>query len=80
MRILSTISLVFLYLAVAGQKDNLEQYISKKAKEINVSSDDLEGLEFLDTILANKRIVFLGESSHGTEEYSQIKFKLKIST
>jgi erythromycin esterase len=43
---------------------------------MNAGSKDFKGLNFLDTLLQNKRIVLLGESSHGTEEYSQIKLQL----
>jgi erythromycin esterase len=73
---LSTI-LIVLSQTVAGQEENkLQQYISLHAKEMNVGSGDFKGLGFLDTLLAKKRIVLLGESSHGTEEYSTTKLQL----
>jgi erythromycin esterase len=37
---------------------------------------DMSDLSFLDTVLKDARIVMLGESSHGTEEYSQVKKQL----
>ncbi len=37
---------------------------------------DFSDLTFLEPALANKRIVMLGESSHGVEEYSQAKLRL----
>lgn len=58
---------------VATGQDSLETYISLHAKEINPFGTSYAGLNFLDSLLQNKRIVLLGESSHGTEEYSQIK-------
>lgn len=37
---------------------------------------DFSDLSFLETPLANKRLVMLGESSHGVKEYSQAKLRL----
>ncbi len=76
MRICLTFYCSLLFLTTAGQDVSLMQYIQKNAKEINAGIDDFKGLEFLDTLLINKRIVLLGESSHGTEEYSQTKLRL----
>lgn len=49
----------------------LAEVIQRHVKEV-----DSNRLQFLDTVLKDKRIVLLGESSHGTEEYSQLKFQL----
>ncbi|MEL7298597.1 MAG: erythromycin esterase family protein [Pseudomonadota bacterium] len=38
--------------------------------------DDFSDLEFLGPLIDGKRIVSLGESSHGVEEYSQAKLRL----
>lgn len=70
------ISFVFLCQAATGQTGSIENYISQNAKEISNAVPGFKGLEFLDTLLENKRIVLLGESSHGTEEYAQTKLAL----
>jgi erythromycin esterase len=49
---------------------------AQQPREINAAGPAYQGLSFLDTLLKGKRIVMLGESSHGTEEYSQTKFEL----
>lgn len=38
--------------------------------------DDDSDLYFLEPLLQNKRIVFLGENGHGVAEHSQIKTKM----
>ena len=55
---------------------DIQEYISKNAKEIDAAAKGFKGFNFLDTVLKNKRIVLLGESSHGTEEYSKTKLQL----
>lgn len=45
-------------------------------REIDAAGVSFRGLSFLDTLLQGKRIVMLGESSHGTEQYSQVKGEL----
>jgi len=64
------------YLIAAAQSNPLQHYILENTKELNANAGDFKGLTFLDTLLINKRIVFLGESSHGTEEYSQVKLQI----
>jgi erythromycin esterase len=66
MRIFLLFILPFLYLPATGQL----------TREINPAGPAYQGLSFLDTLLQGKRIVLLGESSHGTEQYSQTKFEL----
>jgi erythromycin esterase len=68
--------IVFFHCSVSGQQYDLNSYVLQHAKEIDSSSPGFFGLNYLDTILQNKRIVLLGESSHGTEEYSQVKLQL----
>jgi erythromycin esterase len=63
MRVILLVLLSFLCLRVAAQP----------FRELNPAGDAYHGLSFLDTLLKDKRIVLLGESSHGTEEYSQVK-------
>ncbi|WP_214484834.1 erythromycin esterase family protein [Bacillus sp. SM2101] len=45
-------------------------------KPIELESSDYSDLEFLKDILKDKRVVMLGESSHGVSEYSLIKSRL----
>lgn len=60
----------------SAQDNNLAATIQQHAKEINTTAPDFKGFSFLDTMLQNKRIILLGESSHGTEEYSATKLQL----
>jgi erythromycin esterase len=75
MRTRLVLAIILLSYNLFGQ-ESIEGYIAHHAKEINESGVDFKGLSFLDTVLKNKRIVMLGESSHGTEEYSSTKFQL----
>jgi erythromycin esterase len=73
---LTLILITFIIHFTATAQDNLSTTIQQHAKEINTTAPDFKGFSFLDTMLQNKRIVLLGESSHGTEEYSQTKLQL----
>ena len=42
----------------------------------SIDSDDYTDLKFLDSRLANKRVVFLGESQHGINDFNIMKFRL----
>jgi erythromycin esterase len=68
--------LTLLISLIATAQDNLPTTILQHAKEINTTAPGFKGFSFLDTMLHNKRIVLLGESSHGTEEYSATKLQL----
>ena len=51
-------------------KKNIKNYV----KRINsLESDDFSDLQFLKEIFKNKRIIFIGESSHQVREYNQRK-------
>ena len=76
MRFYLTSCFIVWSLATVGQNNSLQQYISGNAKEMNTGAAGFKGLAFLDTLLIHKRIVLLGESSHGTEEYSETKLQL----
>lgn len=55
------------------------QYVKSEAKPIrslDPDSPDDSDLAFLDTLLAGKRLVTLGESGHGVAEFSQAKIRL----
>jgi len=67
---------IIIALNTFAQETALRHYIAENARELNDSSNDFKGLGFLDTLLAGKRIVMLGESSHGAEEYSKTKLQL----
>ncbi|MBO9563844.1 MAG: erythromycin esterase family protein [Niastella sp.] len=72
-------TLILITLAITlttSAQENLASTIQQHAKEINTTAPDFKGFSFLDTMLQNKRIVLLGESSHGTEEYSQTKLQI----
>lgn len=63
---------IFLLLATfsaKAQQTKLELYVQQQVK-------DMSDFGFLDSMLSSKRIVMLGESSHGTEEYSVLKKQL----
>jgi erythromycin esterase len=79
-RFLKSILSVLLFFVIRGsapaQEADLTTYLQQQAKELDPRSASFNGLSSLDTLLRNKRIVLLGESSHGTEEYSQTKFGL----
>lgn len=65
-------------LTLEEQKDlAITNWINENAYEItSLTSDDYSDLEFLKPILEDKRVVFLGESSHGVGEFSQAKTRL----
>ncbi|HZX75062.1 MAG TPA: erythromycin esterase family protein, partial [Cyclobacteriaceae bacterium] len=42
----------------------------------SIDSDDFADLKFLDTLVQNKRVVFLGESSHYVADFNILKFRL----
>ena len=64
------------FCSVTAQNNRLVQHVLQNSKEINLNESDFKQFTFLDTLLKDKRIVLLGESSHGTEEYSQLKLRL----
>lgn len=59
-----------------AQLSALQQYVGQAARSLDFAPSAAHQLAFLDSLLQNKRIVLLGESSHGTEEYSQVKLEL----
>lgn len=71
-----TLILLLISLTTTAQENNLTTTIQQHARELSTTSPNFKGFFFLDTMLQNKRIVLLGESSHGTEEYSQTKLQL----
>lgn len=70
------LSFIFSCIVATGQGNKLQEYILHQARSLDFSQPGHPNLSFLDSALRNTRIVALGESSHGTEEYSQEKFQL----
>lgn len=69
-------ALSFLVTTICGQKINLEELVLQRAKDMGVPGDPANDFSFLDSLLKDARIVMLGESSHGTEEFSLVKKQL----
>src|SRR5690606_36348548 len=66
------------YVISFGQ-DNLVKAINSKLipiKSVEVSSDFFSDLEKLKVILKDKRIVGLGEATHGTHEFFTFKHRM----
>ena len=76
MRTYLLLPFILMYLAAPAQYKTLQEYIDQHAREIDPAAPGFHGYSFLDSILKDKRIVALGESSHGTEEYSATKLRL----
>ncbi|WLR43376.1 erythromycin esterase family protein [Bacillus carboniphilus] len=49
---------------------------ANEIKSIDLQSSDYSDLHFVKEVLKDKRVVMLGESSHGVSEYSLIKSRL----
>src|SRR5690349_15541659 len=64
--------------AIKAQAD--PGYVDKVNQEsiaiADLKSDDFSDLQFLKKTLADKRIVYLGESNHHTESYNILKYRL----
>ncbi|NEN23802.1 erythromycin esterase family protein [Cryomorpha ignava] len=43
---------------------------------LSIESNDFADLVFIDSLIANKSIVFLGESKHGVEDFNKMKFRI----
>jgi erythromycin esterase len=70
---------IFLFviaLSAKTQDKNLELYVRQQVKDMGDVRTGNVNFGFLDSVLNKTRIVMLGESSHGTEEYSLLKKQL----
>src|SRR5687768_10891849 len=67
------IFLFLIALSAKAQDNNLELYVQQQVKDMGDFRTGNVNFGFLDSVLGNKRIVMLGESSHVTEEYSMLK-------
>lgn len=78
---LALFATIFLFISANGiynSKNNAE-YNDQKWQTfqlISISDTTVEDLHFLNSLLDKKRFALLGESSHGVNEYSQIKLRL----
>ncbi len=55
---------------------NTGQPADNNYKFISISDSNTNDLSYFDTLLKSKNIVMLGESAHGIEEYSLVKFRI----
>lgn len=69
--ILTKLFCLFYLDASALNKDSLHLY-----PITSVHSDDYSDLTFLDEFIKDKKIVFLGESAHGINDFHALKFRL----
>lgn len=74
----TTILLLIVYFAKIsyGQTKGEVEWIKDNASEIINDNDDFQGFEFLDPLLVNRRIVMLGENTHGSNEYFYLKNRM----
>lgn len=70
------IFLFLIALSANAQDKDLELYVQQQVKDMGDARTGNVNFGFLDSVLGEKRIVMLGESSHGTEEYSVWKKQL----
>jgi erythromycin esterase len=70
------IFLFLIALSAKAQDKDLELYVQQQVKDMGDARTGQINFGFLDSVLSEKRIVMLGESSHGTEEYSLLKKQL----
>lgn len=71
-----TILLTCISLLALSQTSEELKWIKANSKEIQLDDNDYERFEFLDSILKNKRIVMLGENTHGSSEYPLLKNRM----
>jgi erythromycin esterase len=64
---------VFIGSALFGQKN---QQVIGGAEINSITSDDFSDLRWMDSLVQGKRLVFLGESQHGVNDFNLIKFRL----
>jgi len=60
-------------LSALSQSNEEIKWIKDNTREIPLNDNDYRRFEFLDTLLKNKRIVMLGENTHGASEYPLLK-------
>lgn len=68
----------------SNKEDNIEttkqtatqNWLNENSKRIKLESSNFEDLQFLKDVLKDKRIVYLGENSHGVSEFNTLKTRL----
>jgi erythromycin esterase len=60
----------------AQKPDKDAAWLRKNTQPLQLQADHFNDLQFLKTLLQNKRVVLLGESSHGMGEYYTLKSRL----
>lgn len=55
---------------------NWSHYVKTNTKTISLPNGNENELLFFDSLFLNKKIIMLGESSHGIEQYSSIKLRI----
>jgi erythromycin esterase len=73
--------IVFIFILLAsitcfGQEKDALNYIKDHAVVIDTNTDDLKDIALLKDELATKRIVGMGEATHGTHEFQALKFSV----
>jgi len=76
MRITLTTFLTLICLIAFSQTNEEINWIRGNSKEILLDDNDYEKFGFLDSLLKNKRIVMLGENTHGASEYYLLKNRI----
>lgn len=57
-----------------AEKENLKRYNGFEIQSID--SDDFSDLKAIDSLVQNKRIILLGESQHGIEDFNILKYRI----
>jgi erythromycin esterase len=68
--------LCYTYLICNCQTDAERVWIEQNSIEIPNDDSDFKSFNFLDTLIENKRIVMLGENTHGSAEYFNLKNRI----
>lgn len=76
MRILTIIVLGLIYIQSSAQTQQEIDWIKKNSVEISTDPENITDFVFLDSLVANKRIVMLGENTHGTAQYFILKNRI----
>ncbi|RYE30143.1 MAG: erythromycin esterase family protein [Sphingobacteriaceae bacterium] len=58
-----------------GQRKDAAAYIKQNAVPVDTNTNDLGDLSNLKSIFNGRRIIGMGEATHGTQEFQTIKFK-----
>jgi erythromycin esterase len=75
---LTVISFLLVNLSLFGQVNpKWEQWAKKNTLDLSLTDTlNYQDLSFLNTLLRDKRVVFLGENSHGVAEYTLLKSRM----